>query len=108
MPLASLFAVPKNQGDAGAWSFAHLDHHRSLNAAVMAKYGVKIPEYPIDPFGDNVADLHQLWHNDIDAVIGVQGFDLSDVNWEDEGQRTGWIWLNATQHRNEGNILGVG
>ena len=108
MPVANLFSVPKNQGDEAAWSFSHLDHHRSMIRTVQQKFGITLPEYAIDPFGDSVADLHQQLHNDLDSIIGVQGFDLADVNWRDPQQRASWIFLNATLHMQEGAILGVG
>lgn len=108
MPVANLFSVPRNDGEEGAWSFSHLAHHRDMIRVVQQKFGITLPEYAIDPFGDSVADQHQQMHNDLDPIIGVQGFDLADVNWKDPQQRAAWIYLNATLHQQEGTILGVG
>lgn len=108
MPVANLFSVPKNRAEEGAWSFSHLAHHRDLISTVQRVFNITLPEYAIDPFGDNVADLHQQMHDDLDAIIGVSGFDLSEVNWKDANDRASWIFLNATLHQQEGAKLGVG
>jgi len=55
-----------------------------------------------------VADIHQQMHNDLDPIIGVSGYDLTDVNWRDKNQRAAWVYLNATLHQQEGMKLGVG
>jgi hypothetical protein len=108
MPIANLFFVPQTPEQEAAWSFSHLANHRDFIRTVQQKFGIVLPEYAIDPFGDDVADLHQTLHNDLDSLIGVQGFDLSEVNWKDPQQRAAWIFLNATLHQQEGAILGVG
>jgi hypothetical protein len=44
----------------------------------------------------------------MDAVLGIQGFNLDTANWLDENQRGGWIWLNAQEHIQAAAILGIG
>ena len=108
MAVANLFSVPRNQREAGMWSFSHMDHHRNMIRVVQAQFGITLPEYAIDPFGNDVAYVHQQMHNDLDPIIGVSGYDLTEVNWKDQNQRAAWIYLNATLHQQEGAILGVG
>jgi hypothetical protein len=100
--------VPQDQFQEQSWSFAHMACHRDFVSVVLVKYNIVLPEYAIDPFGDDVADVHQQMHNDLDPILGVHGFDLTEVNWKDPAQRKAWIWLNATLHQQEGTVLGVG
>ena len=50
---------------------------------------------------------HQEMHDAIDALYGVPGYDLIDVNWQDQDQRAGWVWLNAQLHFAEAQATGV-
>lgn len=111
MALASLFNVPNNTGEMSYWSFAHMDHHRRVNAAILQDFGIALPEYVLDPVDMNnpgsFLELHQQMHNNTDAIIGVSGYDLSAVDWSDTKQRAGWIYLNAQLHVAEADAIGV-
>jgi len=102
MAVASLFNVPGTDQEMAAWSFIHMAHHRELNEAILRLRNIALPEYILDPV--NLADpqaflnQHQQMHNNTDAVLGVSGYDLTEVDWADAGQRAGWIYLNATLH----------
>lgn len=112
MAVADLFNTPVSDSDMSQWSFAHMAHHRDVNAAVMQQFGVNLPEYILDPVDmrnpGSFLELHQQMHNNTDAIIGVSGYDLSAVDWNDEKQRAGWIYLNAQLHVAEANATGVG
>lgn len=111
MALADIFNVPNTDQEMSQWSFAHMDHHRRINAAILASNNVVLPEYILDPV--NLADpvafglQHQEMHNNTDAILGISGYDLTEVDWSDDGQRAGWIWLNAQLHRAEADATGV-
>jgi hypothetical protein len=102
MALADLFNVPLTDADMATWSFNHMAHHRELNATILREKNIALPEYILDPV--NPADpegflyQHQQMHNNTDAIYGISGFDLTDVDWLDPDNRAGWIWLNATLH----------
>lgn len=111
MALAALYNVPGSPEELAQWSFAHAAHHHDLMAAVAQKFGLYSPEYVLDPFNpkDNGTWLyqHQAMHDTLDSQIGLAGFDLTDVEWQDRGQLSGWIFLNAVEHYNASLILGV-
>jgi hypothetical protein len=102
MAVADLFNVPETGAQMAQWSFIHMAHHREINAAILESHGVALPEYILDPISlaDPQAFLnqHQTMHNNTDAVLGISGYDLTDVDWSDPGNRSGWIFLNATLH----------
>lgn len=110
MPIASLLNVPLSNEQKAAWDFIHADHHRRLIAKVRQQFGVTLAEYVLDPFDPLRPDsglLHQQMHNSVDALYGVSGYDLIDVDWRDEEQRASWVWLNAQLHLAEAQATGV-
>ena len=109
MAVADLFNTPKTDNEMAHWSFAHMDHHREVNAAILQKYGISLPEYPLDPVDLNDPgawlNQHQQMHNNTDQILGIPGYDLTEVNLSDPDQRAGWIFLNATLHVAEANSV---
>ena len=110
--IASLYNVPGTPEEMGIWSFAHAAHHRDINRVIFQKLNVQLPEFVLDPLDlDNVQNwiyLHQLMHNNQDALLGISGYDLTDVSFDDENQFAGWIWLNASEHYQAANTLEIG
>ena len=112
MSLADLFNIPQDDDSMKKWSALHMAHHRSINFAIQQQTNTLLPLYVIDPV--NLANpgaflnQHQDLHNNTDAILGIPGYDLTEVNWNDPGQRASWIWLNATLHRAEADALGIG
>ena len=110
MPLAGLYNVPLDDEQKASWDFAHADHHRRMIAAAKAKFGSVLAEYVLDPFNvlnPDSALQHQQMHNAIDSLYGVSGYDLADVNWQNQEQRASWVWLNAQLHIAEAAKTGV-
>lgn len=111
MSVADLFNIPSTNTEMAAWSFQHMAHHRLINAAIQQTYSIDLPEYILDPV--NLADpqaflnQHQEMHNNTDRLFNISGFDLTDVDWSDPGQRAGWIFLNAQLHVAEADATGA-
>ena len=87
MAIAALYNIPGTPDETSEWSFAHMAHHHDLNRVIYQKFKIALPEYVLDPL--NPKDMqqwlyqHQVMHQNQDAVLGIEGFDLLDVNWED-------------------------
>lgn len=111
MGLASIENTPTDQPTTDDWAFSHMAHHRDINRKIFELHGIEIPEYNLDPFNatDTVtfAYQHQEMHNDQNAVLGIAGNDLTDVQWQDQEQRASWIQLNFLEHLQANQILGV-
>jgi hypothetical protein len=105
MAVADLFNTPTTPAEMAAWSFNHMAHHREINETVLRTKKIALPEYILDPVNladpQGFLDQHQEMHNNTDAVYGISGFDLTEVDWLDPAQRAAWIWLNATLHVSE-------
>jgi hypothetical protein len=112
MSIASLFNTPNTDDEMSAWSFNHMAEHRLINDAILTQHNIALPEYILDPV--NLADpqaflnLHQQMHNNTDAALGISQQNLLEVDWNDPGQREGWIQLNAQLHVAESNALEIG
>lgn len=111
MSIADLANVPDTQEGLLTWSFAHMAHHRDIIHAIFIKDKIKLIEFPLDPMPlDNLGVWgynHQAMHSQMDQVLNISPFDLTDVNWQDPTQRAEWIWLNFQEHLQATNILGI-
>lgn len=112
MSLAALFNIPTNESNLQQWSFAHMAHHRDIVRVIYEQTGIALPEYLLDPFDPanraNWDYTHQVMHQQMNLLIGVQGNDLLGLDWEDENKRAAWILLNGSEHRQVGDFLGLG
>lgn len=111
MGIAALFNVPSNNEELAQWAFNNMAHHRDIILSIYHQTGVLLPEYVLDPVDFNDPGTwmynHQIMHSDMDNILGIQGFDLLDVNWQDRGEFAGWIFLHSQEHYQASNILGV-
>lgn len=112
MAVANLANVPTTDAEMAAWSFSHMAHHRDLADYVLQKYGIMLTVYLLDPINTTDAEgflyQHQTMHNDVDAVLGLDGYDLLGVDWQNLEEREAWIRLNFQSHYAEAEASGVG
>lgn len=110
--IAQLYNIPGDPKESNSWSFAHSSHHRDIIKAIHEQYGVNLPEYVLDPVP--VQDLstwiyqHQQMHNDMNGILRVSGYNLSNVDWKNIESRSSWIFSNATEHTNIAGLLRIG
>ena len=109
MGLANVANIPEDAESLNEWSFSHQAHHFDINQAILKKYGLSLPIFPTDPM--DLSNLgtwfywHQTMHNNQNAILGIEGNNLLDVNWTDQGQRTVWVQSNFTEHLEANNAL---
>lgn len=112
MSLAGLAVVPKTPEELGTWSFEHMAHHRDIIRVLYQQFSLVLTEFILDPFNPNELDLwvyqHQFMHQQMDAVLGIVGFDLSQLDWADPVVLGNWINANQSEHYQAGQILGLG
>jgi hypothetical protein len=110
--IAALYNVPGTPEELSRWSFSHAVHHRDINDTIFKLSGFQIFEFLMDPISvdniDNWLQSHQLMHQQMDEILGIVGYDLYDVDWQDQSQLAGWIFLNANEHFNASEILQIG
>lgn len=110
--LADLYNVPGTDEERAQWAFAHMAHHRDINRRIYELVKVALPEYildPVNPSDDGTWEYqHQLMHDNQNALLGIDGQDLTDVDWKDSRILTSWVFLNASEHFQASNILEIG
>lgn len=110
--IADLYNVPSNDDERSQWAFAHAAHHRDINRVIYDLLKISLPEYALDPI--NIADTgvweyqHQLMHNNQNTILGISGFDLSEVDWQDPNVLQGWMFLHSQEHLQAADILEIG
>lgn len=111
MSVADVFNVPGDEFQEAKWSALHLALHRDQNRAIFLQYAVILPEYILDPVNWEDPRLwlqqHQLMHNYMDQVLGIGQENLTEVEWDDPGSRSGWIQAHAQLHQQETNALSI-
>jgi len=102
--LAAVLAINPADTDFSSWAYNHFQDHLEIRGGIQTVNNINLPLREIDEI--NFDDLqswferHQLMHNEFNAVLKLQGNDLSIVDWRDLGQRTTWLWLNFREHFN--------
>jgi hypothetical protein len=110
--LADLYNVPSNDEERAQWSFAHMAHHRDINRRIYELVKIALPEYILDPVNPSDSGeweyQHQLMHDAQNGLLGIQGQDLTGIDWKDQRILSGWIFLNSNEHYQASNILEIG
>ena len=79
---------------------------------ILQQGGVQLASYVLDPIDPNNSEAwlyqHQLMHQAFDALLGIEGYDLLDVDLKDSNQFAGWIFLNGSEHYQAAKILEIG
>lgn len=111
MSVPDLANVPTTTEQLAWFSFAHADLHVRTNTYIRGAFGILLPSYILDPIDTsrNSAwdDNHLIMHNNTDAILGVSGYDISEVDWSDRESIPGWIWLHYQLHYAEAQASGV-
>lgn len=111
MALATLANIPAIAADFLVFGFSNQDEHRRIVAAVMSQKNTALALYPLDPLplSADIAEwaiIHQAAHNDFNSVLGLQGVDLTSVDFRDPGQLSSWVRLHFEEHRQAAQMLG--
>jgi len=112
MSLPFIYSQPETPDDWTAWSFNHGANHYDIIQAAFVSKGDNLTTYIMDPMDrENLGTWlyqHQILHNQINQVLGTQGFDLLTLDWTDEDQLAEWLQLNGSEHQRLSAALGIG
>lgn len=108
--LPCLLNAPSTAEDWMRWGFHHRQSHDAIVSAINGKGG-KLVEYQLDPVTlDRITDWldrDQQAHNDMNAALGTQGADLTEVDFANANQVQAWIWLEFQEHQRAEAALGI-
>ncbi len=115
MSLAGLYNIPVTQDQLAQWSFVNAAAHADVIRLVFQITGQQLDSFVLDPFDPQDPSTMELWlyqhqtmHQQMDAILGIQGYDLLDVDFTNQGLLAGWIASHANEHVQAGQILGLG
>lgn len=109
--LPQLIAVEKGDDNFNQWAYAHYQDHIEIKEAIQTQKHLNLQIQEIDEINwDDVygwLERHQLMHNDFNGVLNLAGNDLTSVDFQNEGQRATWMWLNFREHQIARQVLGI-
>jgi len=115
MSLAALWNIPQTENQLAEWSFVNAAAHQDIVRLIFQTTGQRLDQYVLDPFDPRDPASFQPWlyqhytmHQQMDAVLGISGYDLTDVDFSNPGIIAGWIQSHAIEHQQAGQILGLG
>ncbi len=111
MGLAALQNYPETPSDFAEWAHSHAAHHADILRRIQELYGQNLSQFVLDPMDpDDVVSWsanHRIMHDEMDQVLGIQGSDLTGLNWRDRPATSTWLLRNFVEHEIAGRILGV-
>ena len=121
MPLDQISVVPLDDDDLTRWAFAHMANHLDIIrriyettmpvAPATTPPPISLNPYPLDPVDINNLGVwlynHSVMHVQMDLVLGIDGYDLLDLDWRDKDQLIEWINFNSDEHIQASRILGI-
>lgn len=112
MPLATIAEAPRSPESLSVWSFSHMAHHRDIIRIIYERSKIVLPEFCLDPLDPKDSQLwvfqHQVMHQQMDAILGIVPFNLSQVDWTNPNSLGSWIAANSIEHDQAGQILQLG
>lgn len=111
MSLAALLYPPPTPSGWTEWVYQNLTHHQAvINAARDTGKGSLIL-YQIWPWNPHAAQdwllQHQSQHDDMNTLYGVNGSDLSTLNFDDKREVDAWLQLHFYEHQDVAARCGV-
>lgn len=115
MAIAALQNVPGTPEELAQWAFCHQAHHADIIQRIYDLALIALPVFILDPFDPNNQEqmgvwayLHQQMHDNQNALLGIEGGNLVDVDFTNQDELAGWIQQNFSEHLQAANALGVG
>lgn len=105
MALPHILYPPPTKGGWQEWLYQHFTQHKDIIGAVQQTRGLSLTLgriWPIDPSDKAQLEVfledHQQMHNEMNALLGVQGNDLSDVDFQNKKEADVFYWFNYQEH----------
>lgn len=112
MGLAALQNYPVTPSDFAEWAHSHAAHHFDIIRRINEVYGENLSSFILDPM--NPEDMvtwsanHRIMHREMQTILGIPGYDLSDLDWQDPRGTEIWLNRNFVTHAAAGQILDIG
>ena len=88
-----------------------MDEHRKIQQAIFTKRNINLPLFPLDPIAlddlDSWARNHQSMHSAPLEILGLQGNDLTRVDFTKTEDIIVFVQIHAMEHRLIAAALGL-
>ena len=112
MGLPYLYSQPQTPDDWKKWAFNHAANHYDMIFAVQTQKNQNLEQFILNPLDPNEIglwlDQHQSMHNQVNAVLGTQGYDLLSLDPNDPDAFAEWLRQNGDEHVRISALLGLG
>jgi hypothetical protein len=109
--LPDLYYPPPGEAGWREYWFNHWIDHQDIVQAIQEATGVQLQMYIIDPWvnsdKDGILERHQQYHDDMDAVLGIAGNDLSEIDFQKPNEVKSWVYLNYQEHLSAHSALNI-
>jgi hypothetical protein len=120
--LALLWNLPTSPAEFAEWTFNHQAAHQDINRFVGLKFapngspgtGLTLPSYVLDPLNPDDPNMvltwayqHSIMHYNQDLILGIQGYDLTELDWRDTDIMQQWLAQHASEHQQAAQILEI-
>lgn len=108
--LATFAVIPREDIDWERWAFAHMADHFDIARIVFQVSGRRLDLFPLNPISFDDATWiynHAAMHQQMDAVLGIAGYDLTGVAWNNEQSLRDFVLYNYVEHQRAAQILGL-
>ena len=101
----------KDSGLQEFFAVCNQDSHERIITAVNSSKKTNLEQFNLDPL--DPSDLqtwleqHQQLHNDMNAALGLTGYNLNTISFEDAGSVQLWVQLHVQEHLAAHQKLGL-
>lgn len=112
MALSEINTVPTSPEEFNSWGFTHMTFHRDTIRVIFQQYDQNLTEYILHPFNPNDMGTwlyhHQEMHFAQNQMLGIRGYDLNSLDWQDPNSVRDWFSKHSDEHTLVGQILNLG
>lgn len=109
--LASIWYPAPTPNGFTEWTLSHVAHHQAIIDAAAQVKNVRLLLYQIYPFNNQDPEgwllQHQSQHDDMNQLYGVNGSDLSTLDFSNKRDVDAWMLIHATEHRDVAQASGL-
>lgn len=109
--LPDLLNLDPDKAQGAEWMFSHYQDHLDIRAAIQTQKHLNVQMLEIDTIDwqdfQSWLERHQLLHNDFNAILHLNGNDLTAVDFRNPAQRQTWLWLNFREHQDARGALAI-
>lgn len=111
MSLASVLYPPPTKDGWNEWTWANYQHHQAIETGLRQVKGLSPTIYRLWPVREQEfedwLEQHQQAHTLFTQALGINGSDLSQLDFNDKPKRDAWMYSHFVDHQAAAQLLGL-